>query len=61
VYKADAIYFDLTNAFDMVSQTLLLHKLGPLGLSSGDVNSFRGYSTNRNSQVRVSGGPSSFF
>jgi hypothetical protein len=32
------MYFDLASAFDIVSQTLLLQKLCPLGLSSGDVN-----------------------
>jgi hypothetical protein len=36
--KADAIYSDLNTASDIASQTLLLHKLGPLGLYSGDVN-----------------------
>jgi hypothetical protein len=41
--QADAIYFDL------VSQTLLLHKLSPLGFFGGYVSWFH-----RQSQVRIS-------
>jgi hypothetical protein len=39
--QADAIYFDLSSAFDLVSHTLLLHKLSAFGLSGGCFNWFR--------------------
>jgi hypothetical protein len=52
--QADAIYFDLSNAFDLVSHSLL-HKLSASGLSGGYLNWFRSYLSNRKSQVRVSG------
>jgi hypothetical protein len=53
--QADAIYFDLSNAFELVPHSLLLRKLSAFGLSSGCVSWFRSYLSNRNSQVRVSG------
>jgi hypothetical protein len=53
--QADAIYFDLTSAFDLVPHTLLLHKLSALGLSGGYVNWFLSYLTNRQSQVCIGG------
>jgi hypothetical protein len=53
--QADAVYFDLTSAFDLVPHTLHLHKLSALGLSGGYVNWFRSYLTNRQSQVRIGG------
>jgi hypothetical protein len=52
--QADAIYFDLSNAFDLVPH-FLLHKLSAFGLSGGCVNWFRSYLSNRKSEVRVSG------
>jgi hypothetical protein len=52
--QVDAIYFDLSNAFDLVPHTLPLHKLGALVLSGGYVNWFSSYLSNRKSQVRVS-------
>jgi hypothetical protein len=52
--EGDAIYFDLSNAFDHVSHSLL-HKLSASGLSGGYVNWFRSYLSNWKSQVRVSG------
>jgi hypothetical protein len=52
--QVDAIYFDLSNAFDLVPQSLL-HKLSAFGLSSGYINWFRSYLSKRKSQVRVSG------
>jgi hypothetical protein len=57
--QADAIYFDLSNAFDLVPHSLLLHKLSALGLSGGYVNWF--CLSGRHSQVRVSGVLSSPF
>jgi hypothetical protein len=53
--QVDAIYFDLSNAFDRVSHSLLLHKLSAFGPSGGYVNWFRTYLSNQKSQVRVSG------
>jgi hypothetical protein len=53
--QADAIYFDRSNAFDLLPRTLLLQKLSPFGLSGGYVNWFCSYLTNRRCQVRVSG------
>jgi hypothetical protein len=53
--QADAIYFDLSNAFDLVPHSLLLHKLSAFGHSGGYINWFRSYLPNRQSQVRVSG------
>jgi hypothetical protein len=48
--QADAIYFDLSDAFDLVSHSLL-HKLSASGLSGGYVNWFRSYLSNRKSLV----------
>jgi hypothetical protein len=59
--QADAVYFDLSNAFDLVPHSLLLHKLSALGLSGGYVNWFCSYLSGRHSQVRVSGVLSSPF
>jgi hypothetical protein len=59
--QADAIYFDLSSAFDLVNHSLLLHKLSAFGLSSGYINWFRSYLSNRTSQVRVSGALSAPF
>jgi hypothetical protein len=53
--QVDAIYFDLTSAFDLVPHTLLLHKLSALGFSGGYVNFIRSYLINRQSQVRIGG------
>jgi hypothetical protein len=64
--QANAIYFDLSYAFDLVPHCLLLlllllHKLSAFGLSGGYVNWFRSYLSNRKLQVRVSGVLSSLF
>jgi hypothetical protein len=59
--QADAIYFDLSNAFGLVPHSLLLHKLSTIGLSGGYVNWFRSYLSKRKPQVRVSGVLSSLF
>jgi hypothetical protein len=52
--QADAIYFNLSNAFNLVPHSLL-HKLNAFGLSGGYVNWFRSYLSNRKSWFRVSG------
>jgi hypothetical protein len=53
--QTDAIYFNLTSGFDLVPHTLTLHKLSVLGFSGGYASWFRGYLTNRLSQIRISG------
>jgi hypothetical protein len=45
--QTDSVYFDLSNAFDIVPHNLLLRKLTDSGLSSGYVNWFHNYLTNR--------------
>jgi hypothetical protein len=56
VRKAELIiYFDFNNAFDIVAHALLLHKLDNCALSSGYLNWFIGYLSNRQSCVRFSG------
>jgi hypothetical protein len=49
----DAIYFDFSSAFDLVSHTLLLGKLSSFGLTSAYVSWFRSYLTDRFSCVKV--------
>jgi hypothetical protein len=51
--QADAIYFDLSNAFDLVPHNMLLHKLGSFRFSDAYVSWFRSYLTNRRSKVYV--------
>jgi hypothetical protein len=53
--QTDAIYFYLSNSLDIVSHTLLLHKLSDFLYSGSDVNWLREYLTNQQSQVCVSG------
>jgi hypothetical protein len=53
--QADAIYFDLSNAFDLVPNSLLFHNLSASGLSGRYLNWFRSYLSIRKSQVCVSG------
>jgi hypothetical protein len=51
----DADYFDLSNAFDLVPNNLLLHESSSFGFSDGYVSWFRSYVTNRQFRVRFSG------
>jgi hypothetical protein len=51
--QIDAIYFDLSEAFDKVPHTLLLYKLKDFGLSSRYVTWFQSYLYSRNSFVRL--------
>jgi hypothetical protein len=44
--QTDAIYFDQSNAFDLVPHSLLLHKLSAFGLSGAYVIWFRSYLSN---------------
>jgi hypothetical protein len=52
--QVDVVYLDLSSAFDLVSHTVLLHKLCTHGRSDGYVNWFRSYLPNRQSSVRIS-------
>ncbi|PNF39778.1 hypothetical protein B7P43_G03514, partial [Cryptotermes secundus] len=45
--QADAVYFDLSNAFDLIPHNMLLHKLTSIGFSDAYVSWFRSYLTNR--------------
>ena len=45
--QVDAIYFDFSSAFDLVSHNLLLNKLSSFGLSSAYVSWFCSYLTDR--------------
>jgi hypothetical protein len=49
------IYFNFSNAFDILPHALLLQKLNNYGLSSGYINWFHSNLTNRTSFVRFSG------
>jgi hypothetical protein len=53
--QADAVYFDLSNAFDLVPHNMLLHKLSSFGFFNAYVSWFRSYLSNRQSRVSVSG------
>jgi hypothetical protein len=43
--QIDSIYFDFSNAFDILPHSLLLHKLNNYGLSRGYLNWFLSYLT----------------
>jgi hypothetical protein len=49
--QIDPIYFDFSNAFHIIPHSLLHHKLRNYGLSSGYLNYFLSYLTNRQSRV----------
>jgi hypothetical protein len=53
--EADAVCFDLSNAFDIISHNMLLHKLSCFGFSDGYISWLRSYLTNRQTRVRVPG------
>jgi hypothetical protein len=53
--QADVICFDLSNAFDLIAHSMLLHKLRVFGLSGGYVKWFCNYLSNRKFHIRVSG------
>jgi hypothetical protein len=53
--QLDAIYFDLSSTFDLVSHTLLLHKLRAYGLSHSYVSWLHSYITNPYSAARIHG------
>jgi hypothetical protein len=59
--QTDSVYFDLSNAFDIVPHNLLLRKLTNSGHSSGYFNWFHSYLANRQSSVRISGTLSSSY
>jgi hypothetical protein len=54
-HQADAVYFDISNPFDLVPHNLLLHKLSSFGFSDGYVSWFRSYLSKRHFWVRISG------
>jgi hypothetical protein len=53
--QADAIHFDLSNAFGLVPHTMLLHELNSFGFSGAYVSCLRNYLPNRQSRFRFSG------
>jgi hypothetical protein len=53
--QTDAVYFDLSIAFDLVPHNMLLQNLSSFGFSDAYVSWFRSYLTNRQSWVHVSG------
>ena len=53
--QVDAIYFDFSSAFDLVTHNLLLRKLGSFGLTSAYVSWFCSHLTDRFSCVKISG------
>jgi hypothetical protein len=53
--QTDSVYFDLSNAFDIVLHKLLLGKRTNFELSCGYFHWFHSYLTNRQSSVRISG------
>jgi hypothetical protein len=53
--QVDAIYFDFSIAFNLVSHTLLLGKLSSFGLTIAYVSWFHSYLTDRFSCVKISG------
>jgi hypothetical protein len=59
--QMEAIYFDLSQAFDKVPHTLLLYKLNNFGLSSRYVTWFQSYLCSINSSFCILGTFPSFF
>jgi hypothetical protein len=53
--QTDTIYFNLSQAFDKVSHTLLLHKLNNYGLSERYITCFKSYLSHRSFIVRTLG------
>ena len=58
-YSSDVILFDFRKAFDVVSHTVLLHKLGLLGVSGSLLSWIRSFLTGRFMRVVVSDARSS--
>jgi hypothetical protein len=52
--QADAVYFDLSHALDLVPHNMLLRILSSFGLSDAYVSCSRSYLTSRQSRVRIS-------
>ena len=52
--QCDSVYFDLSNAFDLVPHNLLISKLNCYGLSQNYIKWFRSYLSNRTFRVRLS-------
>jgi hypothetical protein len=59
--EEDAIYSDLSSAFDTVSHTILLRKLSDLAFCGDHVIWFHSCLTDRQSQALISGSISSHF
>jgi hypothetical protein len=53
--QTDSVYFDSSSALDIVPHNLLLRKITNFGFSSGHINWFHSYLTNRQSSVRIHG------
>jgi hypothetical protein len=53
--QADAVYFDLSNTFDLVPHFLLPREFSASRLTDGYANCFSSYISNRKSQISLSG------
>jgi hypothetical protein len=53
--QIDVTDFDFSSAFDLVSHTLLMHRLTACGLSDSYVSCLQSYITNRYSGVQIHG------
>jgi hypothetical protein len=56
--QANALYFNLSNVFDLVQMNLLLHKFSSFGFTDGYFSPFRSSFTDRQFRVSFSGAPS---
>lgn len=60
-YQVDAIYTDLTAAFDRIDHDILLKKIGKIGASVGFIKWLRSYLVGRKLKIRIGASCSSYF